>query len=272
MKPNLHHISLHRNRGAISISTVVLIIIAIIVVGAIFLSVSKPWGQIAKDTWRGATEWTPENITKNPIAYFNWAIGELEKLQQQLKANRFAVAVEREKASRAAAQHAATAAALKAAIDSAKAAYKALPDAPPAADGGVVKKFPLTWQGNEFKTLTEFRRQVLESDNERKNAEMQAKHLTGLAQKLEIYLVQIADKVSETAMELNTANAKLAILKVEKTIEGLGEIGSSINDIIVKTGVLVNETDKNAIARVAAQNAVMQKSGQSDADFEALMR
>ena len=272
MKSILHPTNRHNNRG--STSTVVLIIIAIVVVLAIFLSISKPWGQKAKTAWAGATEWTSENIIKDPVGYFSWAIGELKNQQQKLKANRFAITVEKEKSLRAAAQHADTASALKAAIDSARTAYKALPDAAPTDDGRVVKKFPLTWQGIEFKTLAEFQRQVLQAENKRRNADDLAGRLTASARKLEIYLVQLADKENETAMKLDTATAQFEMLKAQKTIEGIGEIGNSINDLIVKTDVLVAQTepDKLTITDIAASNAATQRSGQGTVDFEALMR
>jgi septal ring factor EnvC (AmiA/AmiB activator) len=248
---------------------------AAVAAGAIFYFASDPFGAKVDETVRQATKWTPENIQKNPTGYFTWAIAELKKQQQKLKANIFAITVEKEKSKRAAAEHTAKADTFQKTIDDAKAAFKALPDEAPAAAGKPAsKKFPLTWKGITFQTQRDFQFQVLQADNKRKNAQVLADQHKTSARKLETFIAQLQEKENETALKLETATSQVELLKAKKTIDGIGEIGNSINDLLVKTDVLVSQSDagKISISDIAAEGAISQKSGQSDADFDALMK
>jgi DNA repair exonuclease SbcCD ATPase subunit len=261
-------------RGAVS--AIVLIIIAVVVIGlGVFYFASDPFSSKVDEKVRQATKWTPENIQKDPAGYFTWAIAELKKGREKLKANTLSITIEKEKAVRAAATNSAHAAALKKTLDSAKAAYKALPDAGKDAGGNTVKKFPLNWGGGTFATLPEFQRQVLQAENKRQNAEKLATQFQASARKLDTYIAQLAEKENETAMKLDTATAQLKMVKAGQVISGLGEIGKSINDLLVTTDVVAAQAGASggpSIADIAAEAAANEKTGQTAADFEALMK
>jgi len=261
-------------RGASS--TLVLgIAAAVVVIGSLIYFVSDPIGAKVDETLRQATKWTPENIQKDPAGYFSWATAELKKQQQKLKANIYAITVEREKSTRAAAEYSATANSFQTTIDDAKTAYKALPNAAPsAADKPAAKKFPLTWKGITFTEQRDFQFQVLQAENKRKNARTLAGQHTASARKLDTYIAQLKEKENETALKLETATSQVELLKAKATIDGIGEIGNSINDLLVKTDVLVSQTEvgKITISDIAGEGAVTQKAGQTNADFDALMK
>jgi hypothetical protein len=264
-----------RHRRGAANTLVFGIVAAAVVAFALFYFVSDPFGAKVDETVRQATKWTPENIQKDPTGYFTWATAELKKQQQKLKANIFAISVEKEKSSRSATEYAGKADSFKKTIDDAKAAYKALPDATPAAaDKPAVKKFPLTWQNTTFATQREFQSQILLAENKRKNAQTLADQHKTSVRKLEIFIAQLQDKENETALKLETATSQVELLKAKKTIDGIGEIGNSINDLLVKTDVLVSQSDagKITISDIAAEAAIGQKAGQTDADFNALMK
>jgi hypothetical protein len=268
----MHHAQhcTHNRKG--SIATVALVLVGIVALVGIAYFVSKPFAAKVNEATAQATQWTPENITKDPVGYFTWATAELKDKEGQLKARAYKLAVEKEKARQAARENSAKQDSLKQVLDSAKNAYRALPDVAPAAEGTKpAKQFPFTWEGVEFKTFDDFKLQILRTENSRKNADKLARQYKLNAERIEVMLKEVREIQSKTAISLESASANLELLKSQKTIADVGEIGNSVNALLIECNVLVSDGDKRTLDDVVKEKVANEKVGETDNDFAAFM-
>ena len=69
-----------------------LIILAIVIVGGgILFFYSKPFSTKVKEAARQATEWTSENIQKDPVGYLTWAMDECYATEEKLSASKLSM-------------------------------------------------------------------------------------------------------------------------------------------------------------------------------------
>lgn len=71
-----------------------LLILAVLVGGGLYLTSDKIkawWDQ----QWTGMTEWTPENIARNPEGYLTWAQGKFTQIEGQLEGHQVALRAKR---------------------------------------------------------------------------------------------------------------------------------------------------------------------------------
>jgi len=251
---------------------VVLIIVAVIGGLGVWYLVSKPFAARVDETTRQATQWTPEQINKNPSGYFSWAIGELTRNVEKLKANALALKIEKAKAERSIAENTTRAESSAKTLDMARAAYKALPDT--TVDGQTVKQFPLTVAGVTFDTLNAFKLECYKLENRRKIAEANTTNFKAIIQKINSWLEKISVKQTEAEIKLETANAQLAMLKASQTIDGIGGLAKSINSLLDEMGVVASDSDPARVGRSlidVAEQSETPTGGLSDAAFNALM-
>ena len=222
MNTALHNISRHNNRGAVS--TVVLIIIAIIIVGgAIFLSVSKPWSQWAKTAVENATEWTPENIQKDKLGYLSWAKDEMEKAQNKLEARAIALGAALEDAKQKKEKNALLSKANKNLLVSGMKAYK---------EAEAAGQWPDKWERLDVGSQEAFKQILLDTETRRANAERRVVVYEDYEQKIVTKLDEIKTerrKVSDFRKELEI---KIEMIKTDQIINITEESRSNAQKII----------------------------------------
>jgi hypothetical protein len=83
-----------RRKG--STTAAVLGVLGVLVVGgAIWYFASDPFHTRVNEAWKQGTQWTPEQIAKDPVNYLNFCEEETTKAMDKLKASRIAVAQNR---------------------------------------------------------------------------------------------------------------------------------------------------------------------------------
>lgn len=67
-------------------STIVIIIILVVVIGGIAYFISDPFQSKVDEAYKGFSQWTPENMAKDPSGYLAWARKEMDSVEISLKA------------------------------------------------------------------------------------------------------------------------------------------------------------------------------------------
>jgi hypothetical protein len=78
-------------RHGLTTTAIIGIIAAVLVVGGTLFFISDPFNMWVRGNYKSLTEWTPENIAKNPVAYLDFVELKTKEAQQQLKADRISV-------------------------------------------------------------------------------------------------------------------------------------------------------------------------------------
>ena len=250
----------------------VLIVLAVIGVGVWYLVIPKSEKGIITDKVQQARKWTPEQINKNPSGYFSWAIGELTRNVERLKANALALKIEKAKAERAIAENTVKIESSAKTLDMARTAFKAQPDT--TIDGKVEKQFPLTVAGVRYDTLNAFKVDCYKLESRRKTAEANIANFKEVIQKIDNWLDKISMKQAEAEIKLETANAQLAILKTRQTVDGISGLSKSINSLLDEMGVVVSDSDPVRIGHSlvdVAERFETPSGGLTNADFDKLM-
>src|SRR5688572_15874101 len=78
-------------RQGITTTAIIGIIAAVVVVGATLFFVSDPFNIWVRGNYKSLTEWTPENIAKNPVGYLDFVEIKTKEAQLELKADRISV-------------------------------------------------------------------------------------------------------------------------------------------------------------------------------------
>jgi len=241
-----------------STTTVVLVIIAIIVVVAIFLSLSKPWGQKAKTAWQGATEWTAENIQKDPAAYLAWAIDEIKASQNKLEARAIALGVKREEWTQRRDENTLLLKKRKELLASGMKAYK---------ESEQTNQWPDTWEGLPVGSQQAFEQILVEVDSRRANAEKLAGTYATLAQRVNVKLAEIKDARSKATLTEQKIKTDLEVLKANQTLGEINDIGSTVNEILNTAKQLV--TTDRTLDDVESEKTQADRSSSSFAQLKA---
>lgn len=221
----------HDRRGA---SNLVLVLLVIAAALAVWFFVSKPFQTNVKEGYRQATEWTPENIQKDPIGYLSWALDEVGTTEQKLQAGVLALKTKKNAAERAVGKHTTDKGEYEKLLGEFKEAYRTAES---------TKKFPVTVRNLNFDE-TALKRKIVESNDK----------MVGEAGLLEAYnktLRIINDKLSELDAKLgdvaklkNRLSTDLEIAKVNKSVAGLDSIDDQLAAIVDTSAALVRTTEE----------------------------
>ena len=87
------------------VGIIVGLVVLVLVAGGIWFFVSKPFQTNVKQGWNQATQWTPENIKKDPVGYLTWALDEVGKTEEKLQASELSLKTKKNATSRALEKH-----------------------------------------------------------------------------------------------------------------------------------------------------------------------
>jgi hypothetical protein len=213
-------------------NTVAIVLVIVLVLGAILFFVSKPFQTRVKQATRQATEWTPENIQKDPVGYLSWALAECGKTEEKLQASRLALKTNRNNAERSLSTHQADQTAYTKLLDEAKSLYR---------QAGASASWPAELRGVKMEEAV-LKAKIVEAHDK----------LSGLGELIATYqqsrqiidrkLVEVEAKLTEVTKLESKLSTDLEIAKVRKTVEGIGTISDQLNAIVDTSEALVSAT------------------------------
>lgn len=246
----------YRQKG--SVTVIVALLLVFLVGGVIFFFVSKPFQTEVRDAYDGATEWTPENIQKNPVGYLSWALRETGNTKQKLEASQLAIRTKLNEAKRSLQKHESEQTGATKLLAEFKAAY------------GEVKagtaEWPIKVRGFSFDEST-FKNKVVEANAKIENTGRMVNTFQQMIVKLEGHAAKVSSKLTEVSELESKLSADLEIAKVQKSVEGIGEIGDRLNAIMDTSAALAGGADDISIDSMLDGNPATK----TDEEFDKIM-
>lgn len=220
-----------------STSVIAIILVLVLIGGGIFFFVSKPFQTSVKDAYEVATEWTPENIQKDPVGYLSWALRHTDATKQKLEASILSLKTKRNAAARALEKNTADKGQYEKLFEELKQAYTA-----------AAGQFPVVVRGNSLEE-GKLKSSIVEANDTIRNHEILVQTYTKTGTIIERKLGEIQNQMTELERLRNKLSTDLEIAKVNKTVEGIGSIGDQL--------LAITDT-ANALASTAEEGTSLQ--------------
>ena len=220
---------------------------AVVVAAGVYYFASDPFRTKVDETVRQKTQWTPENIQKDPVGYLTWATGEMKKSEAGLEARDLELTAKSNAANRELESVTDKLNEYQALLDKLRAAYRA---------GTEANSWPQTVNGFALDELS-LKRKVVETGKTieqltpyRQGLETHVSKIGKMVETIGANLSDVRDKQRQLSLNLSIAKAQeaykipvdiadnvnavmdmsLAILKQSRQ-----EDGPSIEDMMEKT-------------------------------------
>ena len=239
-------------------SAIVAVIVLVVVLGAILFFASKPFSTRVKEAARQATEWTPENITKDPVGYLTWALDECKRVEGDLKASTLALNTRRNQAERELAKKQAERDAYSKLVGEAKALYrKAKAD----------DRWPAALRGATL-TEAELKARIVEAHSKVKSLDDLIAAYKQSQKAMERQLVQISEKLTEAQKLKGKLSSEIEVAKVKQSAEGIGAITDQLEAMADTSKALVSSS-----GQTSSLEDMVAPTGQPriDAEFDRIM-
>lgn len=231
------------------------LVVVVAVVGYLF---SDPFKSKVDRKIVQATQWTPENIQKDPEGYLFFAQGKIDGIKNALEAQLIEVAQRRERANNILIERASEYDAVSGLLQEMKEAYKE------AQDSGV---WPAS-VGDAAFTESDLRSRIIEA-----HARMRASG--DQVDLIKATITQLGDreeKIRSQSAELETVARKiesdLEVVKTTKALEGFEEIQVDLAAFTSVSSLLADVPDGDSLDALIAER----KQLASDEDFQAILR
>jgi hypothetical protein len=221
-------------RGSSTVAILIVLVVLVVVGLAAFFLISKPFQTQVKQQFEQATEWTSENIQKDPVGYLTWALGEVEKTEEKLNASRLSLKTKMNAASRSLEKHLADKTEYGKLLDELKEGFRT------AADGS---NWPVTVRNISFEE-TALKRKIVECNDKLKNESSLVETYTKSKGIIERKLGELDSQLAEVAKLKNKLSTDLEIAKVNESVEGLDSIGDTLNAIVDTSDALVSTAEE----------------------------
>jgi chromosome segregation ATPase len=196
--------------------------------------VSKPFQTEVKEGYRQATEWTAENIQKNPVGYLTWALEEVGKTEQKLQASVLSLKTKKNGAERALERNHADQTEYNKLLDEFKNAYRS---------ASSPSSWPVTVRNASFEENA-LKRKIVECNDKLKNVGTLVETYTKTKNVIDRKLTELDGKLAEVIKLKNKLSTDLEIAKVNKSVEGIDSIGDQLNAIVDTTAALVSTSEE----------------------------
>ena len=150
---------LNNRRGSSVVGLIVGLVVLLLVAGGIWYLVSKPFQTHVNQSLTQATQWTAENIKKDPVGYLTWALAEVGKTQDKLQASELSLRTKKNTTARALEKQTADKSQYEKLLGEFKAAYTT---------AAGEKKWPTMVRGMEFDEM-HLKRKIVECNDKIKN-------------------------------------------------------------------------------------------------------
>jgi chromosome segregation ATPase len=219
------------NRRGAAAGIVVAVIFLLLIAGGIWYFVSKPFQTHVNQAITQATDWTPENIKKDPAGYLTWAIAQTDGTKQKLDAAQLALTTQRNTIANKLEKASTDKSDYERLLKEMKAAYEK-------ADNE--NSWPATVRRHEF-DKNELKRKIVECDHNLQKATTLAGSCSDAKSKVAARLDEINDQLSKVDTLRTDLETKLETAKVQQTFEGIDNVSTNF-DQIVSTSKALSET------------------------------
>ena len=245
-------------RGASSVAIIVGLVVVLVVVGAGAYFLSAPFRTKTQQAYKQFSEWTPENIAKDPVNYLNFAEAQTQAAMEQLKASEISVAMRKSKLEamkEEAAQKVATGSKV---LGELKQLYK---------EAEATDAFPVKYQ-NQDRDKTWMQRNIL-SVNQQVEAQTQLRdRVTSGIETLNAQVNKILEQRGKCEQQLATIATNREMLKVQEITDELKnqlvELNGVLQSTVVASAAAADSSADINIANLAAQSETQVDLGEFD--------
>lgn len=224
----------NNRRGASSVGIIVGLIVLLLVGGGIWYFLSKPFQTHLNQAYSQATQWTPENIKKDPVGYLTWALVEVGKTEEKLQASELSLKTKKNATARALEKHTADASQYEKLLTEFKDAYTA---------AAAAKKWPARVRNLEFDEMG-LKRKIVECNDKIKNTTSLVDTYSKTDKVIADKLGEIEGKLAEVDKLKNKLSTNMEIAKVNQSVEGMDGIGDQLNSIVDTSSALAKTAEE----------------------------
>ncbi len=211
-----------RSRRGAAAGIVVAVIFLLLIAGGIWYFVSKPFQTHVNQAMNQATQWTPENIKKDPEGYLTWAVAQVDVTRGKLQAAQLALTKQKIEISNKLEEKSTQKSQCEALMTELKKAYTTATDK---------NQWPIKVGETSFDSEGELKRKIVEANHFQENASQLVDTYTKAKGKVSDRLDDIDGQLTKVE-ELKTKLATdLETAKVKQTFEGIEGVNDNFKDI-----------------------------------------
>lgn len=233
----------------------------VVVVLVVIYFASDVWRTKADAAFTQFTQWTPENIAKDPVNYLNFCEAQTKAALEKCKASKIAIAQKKAKIESMRKDAADKKLVGEKALTELKTLYKT-------ADESASTGFPLKWQTKEL-SKDDAKRQIVKLDKDIKSKTQLVTKLDGAMAQLNAQSNKLAEAEDDAKEQLAKIDTNREMLKVQEITDSIKNNLVSMKGAIETTIVGINSTDSGTVSldELAAQS----EAAINDEDFNKIL-
>lgn len=239
-------------------NTLIAIIVILAVIGVVFYFISDPFSTKVDEATRQATQWTPENIQKDPVGYLTWAQSECDAIGQRLEAQALSLRTKMNQSSREATAKGAELRSYQQLFREAKEKYQ---------QSASAQSWPADLRGISL-TEQQLKKKIVEAHQRVEALTKLVSTYSQTSKALERKLAEVSTKQEETSQLKRKLSTDLEIAKVKKTVADIGAISDRLNAIMDTSGALVSTPEEPSLEDLVQPS----QTEQIDAAFDQIMK
>lgn len=224
----------NERRGMLHLAPIVGLIVLLLIAGGIWYLLSKPFQTHVNQAYLGATQWTAENIKKDPVGYLAWALAEVGKTEDKLQASQLSLKTKQNGTSRALEKHTADQSQYEKLLGEFKDAYTA---------AATAKRWPAKVRNTEFDEMA-MKRKIVECSDKIKNTASLVDTYSKTDKVISDKLAEIEGKLAEVDKLKNKLSTDMEIAKVNQSVEGIDSINDQLNAIVDTSTALAKTAEQ----------------------------
>jgi hypothetical protein len=239
-----------------------LLILAVLVGGGLYLTSDKIkawWDQ----RWTGMTEWTPENIAKDPAGYLTWAQGEFTRIEGELKGHKQALLTRKVEVQAKLKDEDAAEKTLAKVLTNLKGDYRG---AVSTGDWTEVKVDGRSVSESEMREL------ILEADAKHARAERKQSVYRRYQTRVEEELKKVDKLLKDLQTMREEIDEQLEYVKMDKTVADYTSLMNKVDSVLnTSQAIRENETDKLSVDDLVKLEERNQKLEDEKVRFDRIM-
>jgi septation ring formation regulator EzrA len=239
--------------------TVVLVLVGLVVVVFIALfAFSDVFRTKTKSAWEELTEWTPEQIAKDPVNYLNFCEEKTKDAMQKLKATEISIRQKQGTLRGMKEKHANQVRVGEQALAELKTIYK---------DAEAAGSWPATWRG-ESRDRAFVRKQIVSIDREVQGQQGILTKVEAGLKKLDVQIMKVQDQRAKCQEQLAEIATNREMLKVQEITDDLANQLAEMQGLLQASIVTATESDSLvSLSDLTAEEATTV----DDSEFDAIM-
>jgi hypothetical protein len=248
-----------QNRRGAAAGVMVAVIVLVLVLGGIWYFVSKPFQTHVNETLRQQTDWTSENIKKDPEGYLTWAIAQVDKTRDKLKAAQLTLTTQQIEIGKKLDEKSDVKSKCETLLKDMKDAYT---------KASARNDWPVTVGQNKFEDERAMKSKIVEVSHFLENTTKLVGTYTKAKGTVGDRLADIDGQLVKVESLKTTLSTNLETAKVQKTFEGIDDIGSDFSKIVNTSEALAKTDEKNT-----SVSDMLKSSGDAriDEEFDKIM-